>query len=336
MFNKIMLFLSSYIPLYILMIGKNILERTTIDGKFKHISSNIILFDGINDYAIAILTVLLVISFIYLYVKVKNVKMEKHYKVISFEDETVNYFFNYISIYLISCMGLSLNRITDVFIIIFMMFLVGYIYISNNIIYLNPVINIMGYKVYNSKLEALSTGEIINSIVLFKRNMEFKCEIEVIGTEKNNFIIAKTTNKRGGDVQDVKEKVKQDYLKGMKQKEISSKYDISLNTLKSWIRRYNWASEKKKGAPINKRGAPFSNKNSVGHGAPKENKNAEKFGFFSKYLPEETRELIQEISIKDKFDILWEQITIQYAAIIRAQKIMYVKDKEEMVKELKK
>ncbi|MCL0964636.1 hypothetical protein C4U63_13120 [Clostridioides difficile] len=137
-------------------------------------------------------------------------------------------------------------------------------------------------------------------------------------------------------MQDVKEKVKQDYLKGMKQKEISSKYDISLNTLKSWIKRYNWASEKKKGAPINKRGAPFSNKNSVGHGAPKENKNAEKFGFFSKYLPEETRELIQEISIKDKFDILWEQITIQYAAIIRAQKIMYVKDKEETVKELKK
>ncbi|HFQ7765816.1 TPA: phage terminase small subunit [Clostridioides difficile] len=137
-------------------------------------------------------------------------------------------------------------------------------------------------------------------------------------------------------MQDVKEKVKQDYLKGMKQKEISSKYDISLNTLKSWIKRYNWASEKKKGAPINKRGVPFSNKNSVGHGAPKENKNAEKFGFFSKYLPEETRELIQEISIKDKFDILWEQITIQYAAIIRAQKIMYVKGKEEMVKELKK
>ena len=137
-------------------------------------------------------------------------------------------------------------------------------------------------------------------------------------------------------MQDVKEKVKQDYIKGMKQKEISAKYDISLNTLKSWIKRYNWASEKKKGAPINKRGAPFSNKNSVGHGAPKENKNAEKFGFFSKYLPEETRELIQEISIKDKFDILWEQITIQYAAIIRAQKIMYVKGKEEMVKELKK
>ena len=134
-------------------------------------------------------------------------------------------------------------------------------------------------------------------------------------------------------MQDVKEKVKQDYIKGMKQKEISAKYDISLNTLKSWIKRYNWSSEKKKGAPKNKRGAPIGNKNATG---PPGNKNAEKFGFFSKYLPKETRELIQEISIKDKFDILWEQITIQYAAIIRAQKIMYVKGKEEMIKELKK
>ncbi|WP_131022014.1 phage terminase small subunit [Clostridioides difficile] len=134
-------------------------------------------------------------------------------------------------------------------------------------------------------------------------------------------------------MQDVKEKVKQDYLKGMKQKEISAKYDISLNTLKSWIKRYNWASEKKKGAPKNKKGAPFGNKNATG---PPGNKNAEKFGFFSKYLPEETQDLINEIKNKDKFDILWEQITIQYAAIIRAQKIMYVKDKEEMIKELKK
>ncbi|HBG2467766.1 TPA: hypothetical protein U2J25_003546, partial [Clostridioides difficile] len=121
--------------------------------------------------------------------------------------------------------------------------------------------------------------------------------------------------------------------KGMKQKEISAKYDISLNTLKSWIKRYNWASEKKKGAPKNKRGAPIGNKNATG---PPGNKNAEKFGFFSKYLPEETQDLINEIKNKDKFDILWEQITIQYAAIIRAQKIMYVKDKEEMIKELKK
>ncbi|HBH2618167.1 TPA: hypothetical protein KRQ05_003863, partial [Clostridioides difficile] len=112
-------------------------------------------------------------------------------------------------------------------------------------------------------------------------------------------------------------------------------HNVSLSTVKSWATRY-WKQKgcnQSKKVATKKRGAPIGNKNATG---PPGNKNAEKFGFFSKYLPEETRELIQEISIKDKFDILWEQITIQYAAIIRAQKIMYVKDKEEMVKELKK
>ncbi len=67
-------------------------------------------------------------------------------------------------------------------------------------------------------------------------------------------------------------------------------------------------------------------------GAPKKNKNAEKHGLFSKYLPEETQELVEEIQEISPLDILWQNITIQYAAIIRAQKIMHVKDKEELIK----
>lgn len=34
--------------------------------------------------------------------------------------------------------------------------------------------------------------------------------------------------------------------------------------------------------------------------------------------------------------MLWENIMIQYTAIIRAQRIMFVQDKEEMIKEIKK
>lgn len=136
---------------------------------------------------------------------------------------------------------------------------------------------------------------------------------------------------------DVKENAKQDYLSGIKYKDLSEKYNVSLNTIKSWIKRYNWSKEKKeKGAPKVKKGAPFNNKNAKGHGAPAKNKNAETHGFFSKYLPEDTFDIIQEIKQKDPLDILWENINIQYAAIIRAQRIMHVKDKEEMIKELKK
>ncbi|MBY6965311.1 phage terminase small subunit [Clostridium botulinum] len=134
---------------------------------------------------------------------------------------------------------------------------------------------------------------------------------------------------------DIKEQAKQDYLKCMKYKDLAEKYSVSLNTIKSWVKRYGWSEEKKqKGAHKNKKGAPLNNKNAVGHGAPARNKNAETHGFFSKYLPEETFDIIQEINKKDPLDILWENITIQYAAIINSQRIMYIKNKEDTTKVL--
>ena len=42
-----------------------------------------------------------------------------------------------------------------------------------------------------------------------------------------------------------KELIKLEYLKGMKQKDICEKHSLSLNTLKSWIKRYGWSKEKK-------------------------------------------------------------------------------------------
>ena len=71
-------------------------------------------------------------------------------------------------------------------------------------------------------------------------------------------------------------------------------------------------------------------------GPPKNNQNAKKHGFFSKYIPEETLKIMGMLEEKSQEDLIWDQIMIQYAAIIRAQKIMFVDDKNEIVKELKR
>ncbi|MCY8950019.1 phage terminase small subunit [Bacillus atrophaeus] len=133
-----------------------------------------------------------------------------------------------------------------------------------------------------------------------------------------------------------------DYVKGMKYKDLAEKYEVSINTIKSWKKRHGW--ERKKGAPSEKRvhtkkaGAPPGNKNALGNngGAPHRNQNAVTHGFFSKFLPEETLEIMEEIQERSPADMIWDQIQIQYAAILRAQRIMFVQDKDEMIKELKK
>ena len=130
------------------------------------------------------------------------------------------------------------------------------------------------------------------------------------------------------------EQAKAMYLEGEKLVEIASQLNLPEGTVRRWKCTHKWDNErsdkKNERSRKRKRGAQPKNQNAVGNngGAPEQNKNAEKFGFFSKYLPEETVSIIQEMPT-NTLDVLWDQIQIAYAAIIRAQQIMYVRDRDD-------
>ncbi|MDA2487464.1 MULTISPECIES: phage terminase small subunit [Bacillus cereus group] len=108
-------------------------------------------------------------------------------------------------------------------------------------------------------------------------------------------------------------------------------------------------SKKKPGAPkgnknaVNNRGgAKKGNKNAVGNSggaAPLRNGNAATHGLYRKYLPQEIYDLKEELKEavnNDSLTIIWDSIMLQYTQIIHAQRIMFVKDNEDMTKELRK
>ena len=126
------------------------------------------------------------------------------------------------------------------------------------------------------------------------------------------------------------EKAKVMYLEGVKLVEIASQLNLPEGTVRRWKCTHKWDSErsdKKSERSNRKKGGQPGNKN--GKGGPPGNKKAEKHGFFSKYLPEETLSIIQEMP-ENPLDVLWDQIQIAYADIIRAQQIMYVRDQEDV------
>lgn len=128
------------------------------------------------------------------------------------------------------------------------------------------------------------------------------------------------------------EQAKAMYLSGKKLVEIANQLNLPEGTVRRWKCTHKWDGERsgKKSERSHKKGPPKGNKNAVGNdgGPPLQNKNAEKFGFFSKYLPQETVSIIQAMPT-DPLDILWDQVQIAYAAIIRAQSIMYVRDQDD-------
>ena len=131
-------------------------------------------------------------------------------------------------------------------------------------------------------------------------------------------------------------KAEEMYKQGMKLVEIASQLNVSEGTVRSWKNRYNFdgkstatLQKNNRNVAKKKRGGQPGNKNAVGHGAPRGNQNATKHGLFSRYLPEDTRELFFSLDSEDPLDLLWDQIKLAYSAIMRAQQIMHVRDRED-------
>ncbi|EHB50106.1 phage terminase small subunit [Paenibacillus lactis] len=128
-------------------------------------------------------------------------------------------------------------------------------------------------------------------------------------------------------------------------RQIAEMLDVNEKKVAVWKQRDGWnvvqqteenVVQQKKNP---KGGAPPGNKNAVGNkggAAPKGNSNAVTHGFFRKFLPERTLEIMEQIAERSPIDMIWDQIMIQYTAIISAQQIMFVESKDEMIKELKK
>lgn len=158
------------------------------------------------------------------------------------------------------------------------------------------------------------------------------------------------------------ELAEQDYLQGMKYKDIADKHEVSINTVKSWKTRYKWNRKgvhtkeekvctqkekpKKKGAPYKNANATgnrgntkpkWGNKNAVGHGAPEKNDNAVKHGLFRKIIPQDDEaamELLEEIESEDPVSMLFTMIRLKYFNILNSQRIMHVRNERDKTKEL--
>lgn len=124
-----------------------------------------------------------------------------------------------------------------------------------------------------------------------------------------------------------------------KLKEIAEEIGVSDSQVRKWKCVDKW-DEIPDTAP--KRGAPYRNRNAIGNkggGAPPGNSNAVKHGLNRKWLPDDDnyQQIYEDVrNSMGTLDILYEEIMVMFTNFIRAQKIMFVKDKDDMTKELKK
>lgn len=138
-----------------------------------------------------------------------------------------------------------------------------------------------------------------------------------------------------------RDKAKSIWLESGKQeplKDIAAELGVSASTVRKWKSTDHWDENAKRSAPIQteRYDSLHENHNAVGNhgGAPPHNHNAVTHGLFAKWLPDETNDILQVVEKQSPADIIWQNITLQYTAIIRAQQIMFVQDQSDMSNEV--
>lgn len=179
--NKIILYLASYVPLYLILIIKNVILKFENRGwKF----NNIKFFNSVDDLVIVVLAILTILSIGYITIQINGMKKyhKNTYKIIKVNNFSSDSILNYISIYILTFIEFDLNSVSNIVTLIFIVALLGVISIRYDDLYINPTLLLWNYKVYNLTIE--KNGKPLERIVLVKGNIYDNTEIQIYDTTR--------------------------------------------------------------------------------------------------------------------------------------------------------
>ncbi|WIW69876.1 hypothetical protein [Anaerosinus gibii] len=151
----------------------------------------------LENWIFLIVLVISITSFLYLKWILKETEKTNHisYTICKAQNKSSEYFMNYIALYLLPCLGLSLENIVDVIVMVCVMCIIGYIYIQCDLIYMNPVLNMLGYKIFSVVLYDSSGGEIFETIAVVHKSVLLENNFSYKGTMNNGIIFMRKEHK---------------------------------------------------------------------------------------------------------------------------------------------
>ena len=160
-FQKIGLYISSFIPLYFLIIVKELTE--IINGNLS--------FDITN-------TVMLCVNFILIIIGIAGISLKyfSEYKIVEVKEIkniTCQNFLPYFPLFVLFALAFELEFVSMAIVYILILIMVGIVYIKNEMFYVNPFLNIIGFSTF--EVTYVSGNKTIESKKVFAfRNIKTK------------------------------------------------------------------------------------------------------------------------------------------------------------------
>ena len=138
--SKIVLFISAFVPMYILFLINLIVELIN-NNLTLNITNTCVMIGLIILTLVGTIGLMLIIKF--------GCREYKSVKVLSLKNITDQHFLNYFSLFVLLALTFDLSKICFVCVFVVILTFIGIVYIKNNIFYVNPLLNILGYSFYD-------------------------------------------------------------------------------------------------------------------------------------------------------------------------------------------
>lgn len=175
----VLLFISSYLPLFVIIIIQNIDKIINKIIASPQIALTSILVDILTYSQFYIIIFCLLVSMVVLIrikIMINNTGQSKGDFTVTIKDvknKNHEYIAGYLTAFILPFITVDLTSISGLLQFIFLGILIGYIYIKNEMYYINPVLNLVfHYKIYNADMvyRADDTEIVYNGILISKKS----------------------------------------------------------------------------------------------------------------------------------------------------------------------
>ena len=138
--KNILLYLSAFVPMYALILIKQIIE--ILVGNIK--------FNFVDIFVIILLMTVIILGFIGLKLEMTRKRQTiKVIKVIDKTNTTDEHFLGYFSLFVLFSITFDLSKISMLVVFILIIIMIGIVYVKNKLFYINPLLNLLGFNFYD-------------------------------------------------------------------------------------------------------------------------------------------------------------------------------------------
>ena len=154
-----------------------------------NITNSIVMMSLITLFVLGIIGLALAI-------KKKNKVVARSIKIIEKKNLTDQHFLNYFSLFVLLALTFDLSKICFVCVFIVIIMFIAVVYIKNNIFYVNPFLNILGYSFYDITYVD-DNGNNAEMRIFYRGEIDLSKKFDVLESNRNlNFLINSSLERR--------------------------------------------------------------------------------------------------------------------------------------------